>query len=113
MKITGSCSDSSIIILEEELPNSILESICKIIEVQEVIPVDRPLRTIKTFEDFARFCIFPFIQFNQQPLKSQQSQSSLQTSNLSSERANIEEQLTINWNVELWPRAPGLLAHEQ
>lgn len=61
VKISGVCSDNTIVILEEELSITILESLCKILEVHEVLPVDRPLSSIKTFEDFARFCIFPFV----------------------------------------------------
>ena len=61
IKLTGVCEDSAITIIEEELDNSMLIGICKVMIVHGVMPLSQPLKLIKSFTDFARICIFPFL----------------------------------------------------
>lgn len=61
IKLWGICEDSGITIIEEELDNSMLIGICKVMIVHGVMPLDQPIKLIKTFTEFARICIFPFV----------------------------------------------------
>ena len=63
IKITSSCEDNKVEVLGEELNYAVLEGICKLIIVREVLPYQTPLKLIKNFADFCRICIFPFLLF--------------------------------------------------
>jgi len=63
MKISAVCDDNHIEVLGEEIPFSVLEGICKLIIVREVLPYSTPLKLIKSFAEFCRICIFPFLLF--------------------------------------------------
>ena len=61
IKLWGVCDDSGITIIEEELDNSMLIGICKVMIVHGVMPLSQPIKLIKTFTEFARICVFPFV----------------------------------------------------
>ena len=61
IKLNGICEASGVTIIEEELDNSMLIGICKVMIVHGVMPLNQPLKLIKSFTDFVRICVFPFV----------------------------------------------------
>ena len=63
VKLSAICEDSSIEVLDEELPECLLVGVLKLMSAREVIPITLPLKSVRTFDEFARICIFPFLHF--------------------------------------------------
>jgi hypothetical protein len=97
-------------VLGDELQYSVLEGICKLIIVREVLPYSTPLKLIKTFADFCKICIFPFLMFLGPEDESRMSEMSSRS--FDDEFSQTQSILNLEANqrqVELWGRAPGLL----
>ena len=113
IKMTGISEDSEIIVIEEELNNLLLIGICKLIYIQEVLPLAMPLRLIRTFEEFARICILPYILFtNNSGVEGSQMSESAHEGGSEYNKIQFQSLSPNQRQIELWGRAPGLFDSE-
>ena len=106
IRLWGVCEDSGITIIQEELDNSMLVGICKVMIVHGVMPLGQPIKLIKSFTDFARICIFPFVTCISECSNNSETPSYLE---------GTEEQKTFSqnvWNIELLGLPMGVLEEE-
>lgn len=92
-------------IVEEDLDNSMLYGICKVMIVHGVMPLNQPLKLIKSFTDFARICIFPFLTCIREDSNHSDAASLL---DYTEEEPNREPSSN-TWNIELLGIPNGVL----
>jgi len=106
IRLWGVCEDSGITVIQEELDNSVLMSICKVMIVHGVMPLNQPIKLIKSFFDFARICIFPFITCISECSNNSETPSYLEgTEETKRAASNV-------WNIELLGLPVGVLEDE-
>jgi len=110
IKLTGVGEDSQMTIIEEELDNSMLIGICKVMIVHGVMPLNQPLKLIKSFTDFARVCIFPFLTCIRE--ESNHSEDGSLNDYIDEEQKSPSLISSNTWNIELLGLPIGVLEEE-